>query len=333
VDRPVLVTGGAGYVGSHACKQLHLAGYTPVTYDNLENGHRSLVRWGPLEVGDLHDRSRLDDVMGRWRPEAVLHFAGYAYVGDSMRDPGSYYRNNVGGTVDLLASLVEHGVDQVVFSSSCATFGIPTSVPIEDDDHQDPINPYGASKLMVERILTDHDAAHGLRSVALRYFNAAGADPDGEAGELHDPETHLIPRVIETAMGKRPDVEIFGGVYPTPDGTCIRDYVHVTDLADAHVRALRYLQAGGASTAFNLGTGTGSSVLEVVEQVRATTGAEVPVRMLGPRPGDPPELVAAAGRARSELGWEPTRSALADIISDAWRWHSSRDDALVAPSA
>jgi UDP-glucose-4-epimerase GalE len=185
---------------------------------------------------------------------------------------------------------------------------------------------------MVERILSDNDAAHGLRSVALRYFNAAGADPDGEAGEVHDPETHLIPLAIEAAMGKRPEVEIFGGVYPTRDGTCIRDYVHVTDLADAHVRALRYLQAGGGSTAFNLGTGTGSSVLEVVQQVRATTGSEIPVRMLEPRPGDPPELVAAAHRARSELGWQPTRSALADIVADAWRWHTSRDDALAAPA-
>jgi UDP-arabinose 4-epimerase len=317
----VLVTGGAGYIGSHTCKALHRAGFTPVTFDDLRRGHADAVRWGPLEVGSLQDAARLREVFAEHRPAAVLHFAALAYVGESMREPGRYYANNVGGTVTLLEAMRDAAVDQLVFSSTCATFGVPLGDAIGDDDPQEPINPYGASKLMVERILRDYGTVHGLRSVSLRYFNAAGADPDGELGERHDPETHLLPLVLAAAAGDRDAVDVFGDEYPTPDGSCIRDYVHVSDLADAHVRALTYLQAGGGSTACNLGTGTGSSVLEVIDQVRATTGAPVEVRRCPPRPGDPPALVAAVDRARTLLGWEPTRSSLATIVEDAWRWY------------
>jgi UDP-arabinose 4-epimerase len=319
----VLVTGGAGYIGSHTCKALHAAGYTPVTYDDLRRGHADAVRWGPLEVGVLQDADRLDEVFGRYRPTAVLHFAALAYVGESVVEPGRYYENNVGGTVALLEAMRRAGVGQLVFSSSCATFGVPTGDAIGDDDPQDPINPYGASKLMVERVLRDHEVAHGLRSVSLRYFNAAGADPDGELGERHDPETHLVPLVLAAAAGDRPAVEVFGDDYPTPDGSCVRDYVHVSDLADAHVRSLAHLRSGGDSTVCNLGTGVGASVLEVVEQVRATTGRPVEARIRPRRPGDPPTLVAAVDRATSLLGWEPQRSSLATIVEDAWRWYGN----------
>jgi UDP-arabinose 4-epimerase len=318
---PVLVTGGAGYIGSHTCKALHRAGYTPVTYDDLCRGHAGAVRWGPLEVGALQDAGRLHEVLAAHRPAAVLHFAALAYVGESMAEPGRYYDNNVGGTVALLEAMRHAGIEQLVFSSTCATFGVPSGGAIDDDHPQDPINPYGASKLMVERILRDYGTIHGLRSVSLRYFNAAGADPDGELGERHDPETHLLPLALAAAAGDRDAVEVYGDDYPTPDGSCVRDYVHVSDLADAHVRALAHLQAGGASTACNLGTGAGSSVIEVIEQVQATTGRPVPVRRSPRRPGDPPTLVAAVDRATSLLGWVPTRSSLATIVDDAWRWY------------
>ena len=324
-DGSVLVTGGAGYVGSHVCKRLAQAGYTPVTYDNLARGHRSLVRWGPFELGDVTDRAALDEVMRRHRPTAVIHLAAYAYVEESMHEPGRYYANNVGGSLTLLGSMVANGVDALVLSSTCATFGTPTRLPISEDHPQHPISPYGASKAMVERILCDFDRTHGLRSVALRYFNAAGADPEGETGERHDPETHLIPRVLEVAAGTRRVIEIFGDDHPTPDGTCVRDYVHVTDLAEAHVLALRALERGGPTTAYNLGTGAGVSVREIIEQVRLTTGAEVGVRIRPPRPGDPPTLVSASRRAATELGWQPARSSLATIVADAWRWHEARD--------
>lgn len=322
--RTVLVTGGAGYIGSHTCKALAGAGYIPVTYDDLRRGHRDAVLWGPLEVGTLHDGDRLREVLARHRPVAVLHFAALAYVGESMREPGQYYANNVGGTVALLEAMRHEGVDRLVFSSTCATFGVPADGVIGDDHVQDPINPYGASKLMVERVLRDYGSIHGLRSAVLRYFNAAGADPDGEIGERHDPETHLLPLVLAAAAGDRDAVEVFGDAYPTPDGSCIRDYVHVSDLADAHVLALAHLEDGGASIACNLGTGTGSSVLEMIEQVRTTTGRPVEVRIEDPRPGDPPVLVAAVHRARTELGWEPRRSSLVTIVEDAWRWYCRR---------
>lgn len=321
MDERVLVTGGAGYIGSHTCKALAAAGREPVTYDDLERGSREAVRWGPLEVGDLRDRARLEQVLDRHEPTAVIHFAALAYVGESMQDPGRYYDNNVGGTVSLLEACRGRGIDRVVFSSTCATYGEPSRVPIPDDHLQEPVNPYGASKLMVERILADYDTVHGVRSVSLRYFNAGGADPGGELGECHDPETHLIPLVLATAAGDRPHLDLFGDDYPTPDGTCVRDYVHVSDLADAHVRALQHLDGGGASTACNLGTGRGVSVREVVAQVERTTGREVTVRVRSRRPGDPPELVADIGGAARLLGWTPGRSDIATIVDDAWRWY------------
>lgn len=249
----VLVTGGAGYIGSHACKALSQKGYTPITYDNLVHGHRWAVRWGPLEVGDINDRARLNAVIQQYRPEAIMHFAAYAYVGESVLDPGKYYRNNVAGSLTLLEAARDHGIDKFIFSSSCATYGTPEQIPIPEAHPQHPINPYGASKLMIERMLADFGSAHGLRSISLRYFNAAGADPDAKIGECHDPETHLIPLILDVAAGKRPVLTIFGEDYDTPDGTCIRDYIHVTDLADAHLLALQLLDRGEESTVFNLG--------------------------------------------------------------------------------
>jgi UDP-arabinose 4-epimerase len=318
----ILVTGGAGYVGSHACKALAAAGYTPVAYDNLGRGHEALVRWGPLEEGDLADRARLDETFARHRPEAVMHFAAFAYVGESVEDPARYWRNNVGGTLELVEAMRRAGVRRLVFSSTCATYGVPERMPIAEDAPQRPINPYGATKLAIERMLGDYDAAYGLRSVSLRYFNAAGCDPDGEAGELHDPETHLIPRVLMAATGDLPHVDIFGTDYPTPDGTCLRDYVHVADLARGHVQALDYLQRGGATTAVNLGTGRGFSVREVIAAAEQVTARRIPVREAPRRPGDPPVLVADPARARALLGFAPRYTELAPIVATAWRWHT-----------
>ena len=321
----VLVTGGAGYIGSHACKALAIAGFTPVAYDNLEHGHAEAVRWGPLELGDLADRARLDAVIAQHRPVAAMHFAAYAYVGESVTDPGKYYRNNVVGSLSLLEALRDHGIRACVFSSTCATYGVPQQLPLTEDHPQQPINPYGASKRMVERMLADFDAAHGLRSMSLRYFNAAGADPDGETGEGHDPETHLIPLVLDAAAGKRPHITVFGTDYATPDGTCVRDYIHVSDLADAHVLALRALLEGAATTAYNLGNGQGFSVREVIDCAQRVTGREVPA-VLGPRrAGDPPTLVGDATRIRRELGWSPRLADLDTIIATAWRWHTRLD--------
>jgi UDP-arabinose 4-epimerase len=322
----VLVTGGAGYIGSHACKALAGAGYTPLSYDNLSYGHPWAVRWGPLEQGDIADRATLDNVIARHRPSAVMHFAAYTYVGESVDNPGKYYRNNVAGTLTLLEAVRDHGIPHFIFSSTCATYGIPQRVPIAETHPQQPINPYGASKLMIERMLEDFGAAHGLRSVALRYFNAAGADPDGELGEDHDPETHLIPLALQAMLGQRADLAIFGTDYPTADGTAIRDYIHVTDLADAHVQALRYLERGGAGTAFNLGTGRGYSVREVVDTIAAVTGRRAPTRTAPRRPGDPAVLVAAAQRGMDVLGWQPRCSELPHIITTAWRWHARRTE-------
>lgn len=318
----VLVTGGAGYIGSHACKALAQAGYLPVAFDNLVYGHRWAVRWGPLEVGDIADRARLDAVIAQYRPVAVMHFAAFSYVGESVSDPGKYYRNNVAGTLTLLEAMRDHGIDRLIFSSTCATYGVPMEIPISEAHPQAPINPYGASKWMIERMLADFGAAHGLRSVALRYFNAAGADPEGEIGEDHDPETHLIPLVLDAAAGRRPHITVFGEDYDTPDGTCIRDYIHVTDLADAHVLALRALDAGEPGAAYNLGNGLGFSVQEVIDHAREVTGLKVPV-IAGPRrPGDPPRLVGDARRATTELGWQPRYADLDRIIETAWQWHT-----------
>jgi UDP-arabinose 4-epimerase len=317
----ILVTGGAGYIGGHACKALAEAGYTPISYDNLVYGHRWAVKWGPLEEGDISDRARLTEVIARYQPTAVMHFAAYAYVGESVQDPGKYYRNNVTGTLTLLEAMRDHGIDKFIFSSTCATYGISEAVPIREDHPHGPVNPYGASKLMIERILRDFDAAHGMRSISLRYFNAAGADPDGEIGEAHDPETHLIPLVLDAAAGKRPSITVFGDDYDTPDGTCIRDYIHVADLADAHVLALKALEDGAKTTAYNLGNGLGFSVKEVIETVERVVGKKVPVQIGERRAGDPARLVGDSQLIRSTLGWSPRYAALHLIIASAWSWH------------
>lgn len=319
--KTVLVTGGAGYIGSHACKALAEASHIPVTFDNLIFGHRRAVRWGPLVVGDILDRDALDRAIDQFKPQAVMHFAAFAYVGESMANPGKYYRNNVAGSLNLLEALRDHGIGQFVFSSTCATYGIPQATRIAEDHPQHPVNPYGASKLMIERMLGDFSSAHGLRSIILRYFNAAGADLAGEIGEDHDPETHLIPLALDAAAGIREDVTVFGDGYPTPDGTCIRDYIHVADLAHAHVLALQALEAGHAGAAYNLGNGRGFSVKEVIDTVREVTGRAVAVKMGAARAGDPPCLVGDASRISRELGWMPRIPHLRDIVESAWRWH------------
>jgi len=321
---PILVTGGAGYIGSHVCKALAQAGYLPIAYDNLVYGHRWAVKWGPLEEGDVTNRKQLDLVFAHYNPQAVMHFAGYAYVGESVQNPGKYYRNNVGGSLTVLEAMRDYKVKNIIFSSTCATYGIPRMIPISEDHPQDPINPYGASKLMIERMVSDFGHAHSIRAVFLRYFNAAGADPEGELGEEHDPETHLIPLIIRAALGQIPNVEIYGMDYSTPDGTAIRDYIHVTDLADAHVRALTYLLDGGRNTALNLGTGQGYSVREVIAMVENVTGRSVSRRESDRRPGDPPVLVADAMRAANLLKWRPQYSDLRTIVDTAWRWHTNR---------
>ena len=328
----VLVTGGAGYIGSHACKALAQAGYEPITYDNLVYGHDWAVQWGPLERGDIADRARLDAVLARYRPAAVMHFAAYAYVGESVDNPGKYYRNNVAGTLTLLEGLRDAGIDRVVFSSTCATYGVPETIPIPETHPQRPINPYGASKLMIEQILRDFEVAHGLRSIALRYFNAAGADPAGETGELHEPETHLIPLVLDAALGRRGHITIFGDDYATPDGTCIRDYIHVTDLAAAHVLALRALEQGAATTAYNLGNGRGFSVRAVIDCAERVCGRPIPATRGPRRAGDPPQLVGDAGRIQAELGWTPHYAELETIVATAWRWHQRLADRQAPPS-
>lgn len=321
--RTVLVTGGAGYVGSHTCKALAAAGWSPVVYDNLCRGHASAVKWGPLEQGDLHDTDRLRTVIELHRPVAVLHFAAFAYVGESVTEPGLYYHNNVGGSVALLEVMRHTGLDAIIFSSSCATYGAAKSDLILETDLQTPINPYGMSKLVVERILADWERAHGLRSFILRYFNAAGCDLDGEIGESHDPEPHLIPRIIKTALGTLGSVDILGDDYPTPDGTCVRDFVHVADLARAHVLALDKLVAGRTSDTVNLGNEIGYSVREVISLVEQISGRPVRTLVRPRRPGDPPKLVASASRAREVLGWTPLHGLNA-MIETALDWERRR---------
>jgi UDP-arabinose 4-epimerase len=279
------------------------------------------VKWGPFEEGDILDRSRLDEVIQRYSPIGLMHFAAYAYVGESVGNPGKYYRNNVIGSLTLLEAARDHRIDKFVFSSSCATYGVPKSTPISEGSLQQPINPYGASKLMVERMLADFELAHGLRYATLRYFNAAGADAEGEIGEDHDPETHLIPLAIQAAMTGAPELAIFGTDYPTHDGTAIRDYIHVTDLAEAHVLALKDLLKGGESMALNLGTGSGHSVRQIVEMVESVSRRTVPARRADRRAGDPPDLVADSSRAMDRLGWRPVHSSLHEIVETAWRWH------------
>ena len=318
--KTILVTGGAGFVGSHTCKALTRAGYTPITFDNLERGHRWAVKWGPFEQGDIRNEKDLERVFQKWRPWAAVHFAAYAYVGESTQDPAKYYDNNIGGTAKLLAACAPHNCKNFVFSSTCATYGVPAGLPLKEDDEQRPINPYGYSKLAVERMLRDVDTAKGIKHVALRYFNASGADPDGELGELHQPESHLIPLVLFAAMGRLPSVKILGNDYSTPDGTCIRDYVHVSDLADAHVAAVNWLAEGKGSDTFNLGNGQGSSVSEVVRTCEQVTGAPIHTEACARRVGDPPVLVSDSTKARRDLGWNPRFPRLEQQITHAWNW-------------
>jgi UDP-arabinose 4-epimerase len=327
----ILVTGGAGYIGSHVCAELAAAGYRPVTLDDLSTGHADAVRWGPLEVGDVGDAARVAEVLRRHRPVAAIHLAARAYVGESVERPREYYRTNVVGSLVLLDALLDHGGAPVVLSSTCATYGVPDRVPIDEGTPQRPINPYGATKLAVERILADYERAYGTRSVALRYFNAAGADPAGRLGERHDPETHLIPRVLAAATGDLEAVEVFGADHDTPDGTCVRDYIHVSDLADAHVRAVRWLLDGRGSLQVNLGTGEGASVAEVLAAAERVVGRPIPQRRAPRREGDPPILVAAADLAREVLGWKPRCSGIDRIVADAWAWH--RRSVVAAPEA
>ena len=319
----VLVTGGAGYIGSHACKVLKKAGYTPVTFDDLSLGWRDAVKFGPFEHGDLSDRTRLDEVFAKYQPVAVMHFAAFSEVGESMKSPGKYWRNNVLGSLNLIEATVAAGCKNFVFSSTCATFGDQDGVVLTEESDQRPINAYGASKRAIEDILTDFEAAYGLRSVIFRYFNVAGADPDGEIGEFHQPETHLIPLLLDAIAGKRDKLTIYGTDYPTEDGTCVRDYVHVMDLVDAHVLGLKWLSDGKPSSAFNLGTGKGFSVREVVTQSASVTNQAVPVSEGSRRPGDAASLVCGSEKAITDLGWTPTQSNLAKIITDAWRWHQN----------
>jgi UDP-arabinose 4-epimerase len=316
----ILVTGGAGYIGSHTCKALAQAGYLPITYDNLSTGHRWAVRWGPLVVGDLRDTTRLAQTLRAYDIEAVFHFAANSLVGESQRNPRKYYQNNLISSLGLLDAMLDAGVQRLVFSSTCATYGQPQAESMDEDHPQRPVNPYGESKLAIERALHWYSAAFGLQYAALRYFNAAGASADGEIGEAHDPETHLIPVVLEAAMNPDRPISILGTDYPTPDGTAIRDYIHVEDLADAHVLALRYLARTGTSGAFNLGTGAGYSVRDVIAEAEAVTGRRVAFVEDRRREGDPSRLVAAASRAEIELLWKPGRSSMAEMIQSAWKW-------------
>lgn len=327
-DAPtILVTGGAGYIGSHAVLSLLKAGYQVIVLDNLVYGHAELVEsvlQVPLIVGDTCDRKLLDQLFAQHKITAVMHFAAYAYVGESVTDPGKYYQNNLVGTLTLLDAMRAAGVDQFVFSSTCATYGVPSQIPIPEDHPQAPINPYGASKLMVERILLDYSHAYNFRSVFFRYFNAAGADPQGRLGEDHQPETHLIPLILMTALGHRDAISVYGTDYPTPDGTCIRDYIHVSDLADAHVLGIDYLRQGGATTVFNLGNGNGFSVKQVIETAERVTGRAIPIHFTDRREGDPPALIGSSDKARQVLGWNPQYADLEAILSHAWQWHQQR---------
>lgn len=319
----VLVTGGAGYIGSHACKALARAGYVPVTYDSFVTGWRDAVKFGPLEEGDLSDRARLDAVFARWQPVAVMHFAALSLVGESMKNPGLYWRHNVLSSLTLIEAACAAGCLDFVFSSTCATYGDQDGVVLDETTSQAPINAYGGSKQAIEMILRDFGASHGLRSVIFRYFNVAGADPEGEVGEFHRPETHLVPLMLDAIDGKRPALTVYGADYPTRDGTCIRDYVHVSDLVDAHVLGLQWLEAGKGSEVFCLGSGTGFSVREVIAQSKAVTNREVPIVEGARRPGDAAVLVSGSTKAIRDLGWAPKRSDLTTMIADAWRWHQS----------
>jgi len=319
----ILVTGGAGYIGSHTCLALAQNGHTPVTFDNLVNGHREFVQWGPFEQGDVRDRNRLEEVLLAYQPAAIIHFAGLIEVSESIANPMAFFDNNVSGSVSLFAAALRAGIDKIVFSSSAATYGIPQQIPMQETHPQLPINPYGTSKLLVERILNDLGAYKNLRSVILRYFNAAGADLEGRIGEWHNPETHVIPIAIEVALGRRASFRINGSDYPTRDGTCIRDFIHVSDLAEAHVRSIEYLLSGGESVALNVGTGRGTSVRELVAVIETISKTRLPIEFGARREGDPAELIADNQQAVSRLGWKP-RHDLNSIVGSAWNWHQRR---------
>ncbi|MEX0328197.1 MAG: UDP-glucose 4-epimerase GalE [Ruegeria sp.] len=319
----ILVTGGAGYIGSHACKALARSGYTPITYDNLSTGWQDAVKFGPFEQGDLRDRARLDDVFAAYKPAAVMHFAALSQVGEAMAQPGKYWSNNVAGSLALIEAAVAAGCMRFVFSSTCATYGEHDNVVLDENTPQHPLNAYGASKRAIEDILRDFEAAHGLNHVIFRYFNVAGADPETEVGEFHQPETHLVPLLLDAIDGKREGLTVFGTDYDTPDGTCIRDYVHVCDLVDAHILGLNWLEQDRGSRVFNLGTGSGFSVMDVIEKSRTVTNRAVPFT-IGPRRAcDCTRLVSGSTRAEKELGWSPKMSTLETMIADAWRWHQS----------
>ena len=324
-EKKVLVTGGAGYIGSHACKALQQSGYTPVTFDNLVTGWSDAVKFGPLEHGDLLNKDDIDRVFEKHSPFAVMHFAALSQVGESIKKPGLYWQNNVLGSLNLIQAAVDHGCMDFVFSSTCATYGDQDGVVLDEDSAQHPINAYGASKQAIENILANYQASYGLNQVIFRYFNVAGADPEAEIGEFHRPETHLIPLVLDAVEGKRDAMTIFGTDYDTPDGTCIRDYVHVCDLAEAHVLGLKWLQEGRGSRVFNLGTGEGFSVREVVENAEQVTKRPVPIIEGARRPGDCTKLVSGSSRAVSELGWSAIRSNMKQMITDAWRWQQNGD--------
>ena len=329
----VLVTGGCGYIGSHTCKALATQGHDILVYDNLSTGRREFARWGDFVYGDVRDGQRLRRTLRAFRPDGVIHFAGYIAVGESVRDPGMYYENNILGSLRLLEALRDEEVRRLVVSGTAAVYGLPASVPIAESASRTPINPYGRTKVVMEWMLEDFAVAHGLDWVSLRYFNAAGGDPDGEIGEAHDPETHLIPNVLRAIDGEIPALRLFGDDYDTPDGTCIRDYIHVCDLATAHVLALEHLLRGGASQAMNLGTGKGVSVREILQAAQRTTGRAVPHVVVPRRPGDPARLVADASTARRVLHWKPQRSSIDAILADAWAWQQRRRANVTASSA
>jgi UDP-glucose-4-epimerase GalE len=323
VQGPVLIAGGAGYIGSHTVRLFQQRGIPVFVVDNLSTGHRDAVTCDFVQA-DLGDRAALDRIFAERKPRAVVHFAAKAYVGESVGDPAKYYRENVVATFTLLEAMRAAGCGEIVFSSTCATYGNPVRVPIDEDHPQNPISPYGRTKLHIEHMLEDYSRAYGLRFAALRYFNAAGAAQDASLGERHDPETHIIPLVLDAAAGLRKDIAVFGEDYPTPDGTCVRDYIHVEDLADAHLRALAKLQGGASAIKVNLGTGQGFSVRQVIEAARKVTGLPIPVRMAPRREGDPAQVMAGGTRARDVLGWVPARPGLEDIVGDAWRFHCRR---------
>ena len=320
----ILITGGGGYIGSHVNKILHAKGYETLVLDNLVHGHREAVRWGIFSEGDIGDRAHTSKLFQTYPIRAIMHFSGFLNVGESVEDPQKYYMNNVGGTLKLLEAYMEQAKNKpknFIFSSTCATYGIPTVIPIREDSPQNPINPYGRSKLIVEKILKDYQKAYGLSYSILRYFNAAGADPDGEIGERHEPETHLIPLTLEAALGKRDSVQIYGNDHPTKDGTCIRDYIHVNDLAEAHILALENILDQNKASVYNLGTGSGYSVREIIQAAQKITGAHFRVQEVKRREGDPPELIADPQKIMKELNWSPALSDIDTIIRTAWNWH------------